>query len=762
MKASLQKQVSEAEAGVLLERLYGLTGSAAALDGEYDLNFRVVSDEGAFVLKVMRPGHPLAELELQHAALKHLAEHAPDLNVPRVRPALSGKDLETVTLDGETRHVRLLSYLPGSLLVHVKPHSPELLNSVGRLLGQFSAAMARFEHPAAERELAWDLPRALWIKDHWQHIEDEERLELVQKVLEQFETETLPSLEGLRKSVIHGDANDYNVLVSDSQSLPRQVVGFIDFGDMVRSYTVCDVAVAAAYTMLDKRDPVGAAAALIKGYHEVYPLSEDELRVLDSLIRTRLAVSVTTSARRKVLEPGNPYHGVSEAPAWRLLEQLATVPPALAHYRYRAACGLPPVPHSDRVVAWLAAHRNELHPVSDGALENAAVFDLSVGSLDFPDIATFTDTDALAKRLRDLQGDASVGVGRYDETRLLYASEAFKAEGETGPEWRTLHLGLDLFETAGTTIYAPLAGTVHSAQVRPDPLDYGGCVVLEHTVSDERGDLTFYSLYGHLKPDSMAALEVGQSVSKGEALAELGAVHENGGWPPHLHLQLSTDDLGLKDDFPGVALPSQRDVWLSLSPDANLLARVPPNLFPERSLSGPDIVARRRESIGYNLSLTYQNPLTLVRGAGQYLFDENGRRYLDAYNNVPHVGHDSSAGGRGGGSADGGLEHQHTLPAREPGALRRAADRHLARTLEGLLFRQLRQRGDRTGAAAGSSAHRTERPHHLRGGVPRAHHHARQHQPLQGGDGGRAGARVVGSQGGGAGRLPGGVPPGRE
>ena len=631
-----------AEARRLLGRLYGLSARVEALDGESDLNFRVVSDEGAFVLKVMRPGHRFAELELQGAALKHLAEYAPALNVPQVRPARSGKGVETVEFSGGVRYVRLLSYLPGDLLVHVKPHSPELLGSVGRFLGRFSAAMATFDHPAAERELPWDLPQALWVKDSWHYIEDKGRLELVQRVLERFETETLPALDGLRKSVIHGDANDYNVLVSAPQHLPRQAVGLIDFGDMVKSYTVCDVAVASAYAMLGKHDPVGAAAELVKGYHALYPLREAELKVLDSLIRTRLALSVTTSARRKILEPGNPYHAVSEAPAWRLLEQLESVPPALTLYRVRAACNLPPVPHSERVVAWLGAHRAELHPVSKTDLTDAAVFDLSVGSLDFPDITTLTAADALAKRLKELQGDAAVGVGRYDEARLLYASEAFKTEGETGPEWRTLHLGLDLFEKAGTPVYAPLDGTVCSAQVRPDPLDYGGCVMLAHTVpdvSDEGGDLTFYSLYGHLKPDSVAKLEIGQSISKGEVIAELGDVFENGGWPPHLHLQLITDDLGLQDGFPGVALPSQRDTWLSLSPDANALAQVPPNRFPERALTGSEIVARRRERIGYNLSLTYRNPITFVRGVGQYLFDEDGRRYLDAYNNVPHVGH---------------------------------------------------------------------------------------------------------------------------
>ena len=52
-----------------------------------------------------------------------------------------------------------------------------------------------------------------------------------------------------------------------------------------------------------------------------------------------------------------------------------------------------------------------------------------------------------------------------------------------------------------------------------------------------------------------------------------------------------------------------------------------------------ELLARRRRLLGGNLRLSYREPLHIVRGSMQYLWDADGRRYLDAYNNVPHVGH---------------------------------------------------------------------------------------------------------------------------
>ncbi len=113
----------------------------------------------------------------------------------------------------------------------------------------------------------------------------------------------------------------------------------------------------------------------------------------------------------------------------------------------------------------------------------------------------------------------------------------------------------------------------------------------------------------------------------------------NGGWTPHLHLQIITDLLELGTDFPGVAPPAQRAAWTSLCPDPNLIVRVPAERFPRAERSRRESLTAREKAIGGNLSIAYREPVKIVRGWKQYLFDREGRRYVDAYNNVPHVGH---------------------------------------------------------------------------------------------------------------------------
>src|SRR5262249_26447581 len=154
-------------------------------------------------------------------------------------------------------------------------------------------------------------------------------------------------------------------------------------GDALHTCAIFELAIAAAYAILGKRDPLASAAHVVAGYHEQFPLEEKEIELLFTLICTRLVVSVTNSAHRKTLEPSDPYITVSEQPAWEALERLARVHRRFAHYTFRQACGLAPVPHSTRIGNWLADNRKVFAPVIDLDLRTAPslVFDLSVGSL---------------------------------------------------------------------------------------------------------------------------------------------------------------------------------------------------------------------------------------------------------------------------------------------------------------------------------------------------------------------------------------------
>ncbi len=639
------------EARRIAAEVFGVrAGAVEALPGEHDANFLLRTEGGddgeRLVLKLAHAGEERAVLEMQAAALERLARRAPELALPRVRPAVDGERIATVTGgDGTGHYARLLSYVPGKLLAETRPHTPELLRSLGDTLGTLDRALLDFTHPAAERALKWDLARAGWIREYLGYITDAGRRALVERFLALFETEALPRLAGLRQSVIYHDANDYNVIVGRDEATGEwRVIGVIDFGDMLRTTTVAELAIGCAYAMLGKVDPLAAAAHVVAGYHAALPLTDDELAALYPLILARLCVSVVNSAYQRAVDPANAYLQVSDTPAWALLERLADAHPRLAHYTLRAACGLPAVPSAPAVAAWLHAHRGAIGRLvaPDLGTEPLVVFDLSIGSADLGNVPDFAETEPFTRTLWEQlrAAGAWVGIGRYDEARPIYTTDAYRVEGNDGPEWRALHVGLDIFMEPGSPVYAPLDGVVHSFADNAAPRDYGPTIILEHTVAD--GALTFYTLYGHLSRDSLDGLRAGMPVARGTEIARIGGTDVNGGWPPHPHFQIVTDLLGKRGDFPGVARPSQRALWLSLSPDPNLIAGIPNEKLARERMGAMDadaILAARERHIGPNLSVSYRRPLHIVRGYMQHLYDAEGRRYLDAVNNVPHVGH---------------------------------------------------------------------------------------------------------------------------
>jgi 4-aminobutyrate aminotransferase-like enzyme/Ser/Thr protein kinase RdoA (MazF antagonist) len=641
-EARVAQPVTELEALRLAREIFRLEASAKSLPGEYEDNFHVRSTDGReFVLKIMHPSREQSFLEMQCQALHHLAKRAPQLSLPRVCPTPSGEAFTVRTLsDGSKRLLWMLTYVPGTALANANPRNPELLRSLGQFLGEMDAALADFSHPAAHRELKWDLSRAGWIRDYLQYIRDSTRRALVERFLTLYEAELGPALASLRRSIVYGDANDYNVLVSPPWPQPRKVVSVIDFGDMHHGLTVSEVAIAAAYAMLGEKDPLPVASAVVAGYYSAFPLNEGEIRALYALIGTRLAVSVTNSAHRKSLLPDDPYVTISEAPAWEALEKLASVHPRFAHYTFRDACGLPPVSQSEKVQRWLQPNASSAASILESDLRTAGsvVFDLSVGSSFLGADPSAAEAGNLSEAIfREMKSaNASVGIGRYNEARLLYTSPLFGASADPTDERRTIHLGLDLFAAPGTPVRAPFDGVVHTVAINTAPLDYGPLVILRHTVGD---GLEFFTLYGHLARDIFDALRPGHHIARGQQFARIGNVHENGGWAPHLHFQIIVDLLERHSDFPGVAYASQRGVWHSLSPDPNGLLGIPAERFPQQEPNLAESLAARREFLGKNLSVSYEEPLKIVRGWMQYLYDDTGRAFLDVYNNVPLVGH---------------------------------------------------------------------------------------------------------------------------
>ena len=624
-------------------RHYGLDAAVSPLPSERDQNFLLTTAGGdRHVLKISNVSEDPQVIDLQNAALLHLAAVAPALALPRVRHTADGTALATVADPGGAPHlVRLLTWVPGRVLAGVQPHTPELLRSLGELLGALDAALVTFAHPAAERDLKWDPRRAAWIREYFPFVDDAARRTLIERLFAFADGELARLAPALRAGVIYNDANDYNVLVDGSDPYARRVSSVVDFGDMLHTWVVNEVAVACAYAMLDKPDPLAAAAPVVQGYHAAHPLAPGEIEAIFPLVCSRLAVSVVNSAYQRRADPANEYLTVSERPAWTLLERLGALHPRFAHYTFRGACGLEPCPSTPAVVSWLRDAAGRIGPLLDPDPRTAprVVFDLAIDSLHAGTPALWSDSGLCARKVERRIADAGarIGIGCYDEIRGVYTSGVFVKPGNDGPSWRTAHLGLDLFTAPGTPVLAPLDGVVQSVAVNDNPLDYGPTIVLEHRAGPDGP--VFHTLYGHLSRDSAAALREGAPVRAGNVIAHVGALHENGGWPPHLHFQLIADLLDMRGDFPGVADPAERRVWLSIVPDPNLVAQIPGGVTARQRPSGAEILASRRDRIGPSLSIAYRRPLTIVRGWMQHLYDADGRAYLDAVNNVPHVGH---------------------------------------------------------------------------------------------------------------------------
>ena len=645
-------QIDSAGAARLAAEHFGLRGSATELPSERDRNFLIETETGErAVLKIANEAEDRSVLDLQHAALERIMAADPSSRVPHVIRTTDHRDLVTAELAGTRHLVRMLNWVPGEPLAEVRPKTIAHFRSLGELLGRIDAALAGFDHPAAHRTLKWDLAQAGWILGQLDAIGDAGRRGLVERMFRLYQHQVQPVWGSLPAQIIYNDANDYNILVASEADTSPAAVGAIDFGDMVRTARVAEIGIAAAYAMLGAPDPIAVAGAIAAGYDAVNPLGDDELSAIFPLIAARLCVSVVNSALQQRAMPDNSYLTISEAPAWDLLRRLADIHPRLAHYRLRDACGRDPVPAAARVSRWIEANREQLYPVipvpGDGG--RPVRIDLSVGSSFIDDLRLLADEPRLSAKIDAFLADrgARVGIGEYNEPRLVYTTEQFRVEGIEGAEWRTIHIGLDLFAQPGTPVRTPLAGKVHSVRNNAAPGDYGPTVIVEHALRDGEGDFQAYTLYGHLDLETLRDVSPGQPLAAGAVVGRLGAAAVNGGWSPHVHFQLIVDLLDRTGEFPGVARPAERQVWTGLSPDPHRLAGAP-DLGDRDALTAAGILERRRELTGPNLSIAYQRPLHIVRGWMQHLYDAEGRRFLDAVNNVPHVGHSHPAVTRAG------------------------------------------------------------------------------------------------------------------
>jgi len=323
-----------------------------------DLNFHIILPSGQqYVLKFNLSDVQGQDLELENAAMNHLATDRNDPSLAKCIPTvvLTAGLVKMFTYQSSSRiyFVRMLTFMQGSVLARVpyEARTGEFLSSVGRLLGRCDCAFSQSTFPtkfvqiAATRNHFWDLRNALRLQKWTSDVRDDGNRALLKRAFALFNSKAgymLHDGSSLRSQVTHNDGNDHNVIVSEhcpttaaGESSTWSVVGLIDFGDIVHTNLICNLAVSLAYYCCNPslgtdqdRDALNeyarnTAVSVVRGYHDQMPLESLEIDVLWWCMIGRICHSLASSAHRQQMEPENKYLVVSEAPFWQLLRALS-------------------------------------------------------------------------------------------------------------------------------------------------------------------------------------------------------------------------------------------------------------------------------------------------------------------------------------------------------------------------------------------------------------------------------------------------------
>lgn len=224
-----------------------------------------------------------------------------------------------------------------------------------------------------------------------------------------------------------------------------------------------------------------------------------------------------------------------------------------------------------KVTRWLQEYSASIHPVLGEPIKSMGGVPIDLSSensaIQPAGKSHVNDLQAAVDTLVSAQGGV-LGYGGYAENRNFYASSPLFNNAESN---RTIHLGIDVWLPAGSPIYAPLAGEIYGCQINNEPLDYGGTIITKHTILG----VSFYLLFGHLSYESVEQVQVNQLVDPKQHIGVLGAPSENGGWPPHLHLQMIIDLEDRRHDYPGLCSLESATKYLYNCPDPFLFLQPP-------------------------------------------------------------------------------------------------------------------------------------------------------------------------------------------
>ncbi|MDC1491994.1 aminotransferase class III-fold pyridoxal phosphate-dependent enzyme [Flavobacteriaceae bacterium] len=633
-----EKKITLSLVEKLAQQYYGIIGKAVKLNGELDLNFKISTNNSKYYLKIYNECIDIKFVKYQEKVLNHLTYTSEKKFYPKQILNKKGNAISFFNDENnKTLFFRINSWIDGRLWSDVNPITAKLRLKLGQSAGRLTKSLNDLKIIDYNYNTDWDISNSLWTVNYLKLFKKREDKKVIQYFQNIF-LKNKDSYNNLRKSFIHNDINDNNIVLTKKLDFP-EIKGIIDFGDTIKSQSVNDLAVTCTYAIMNCNSPLSSAVSIVRGYNQSFQLLDTELYHLYNLIGMRLVVSITKSAINKTKFKENKYLLISEISAWDLIHKWYKIDEEFAYYNFRNACDLTPHPKQVNFTDWIINHKISILELFPFINKNKFLkLDLSVSSEWLGLSENFENLDIFENKINYLQqqNNDKIISGGYLEPRQLYNTKNYERESNNGVENRTIHLGIDFWVKKDTEIINLFDGVIDTISIDKNDKGYGGLIILKHLVDD----FSFYTLFGHLSHTKFK-YNIGDFLKKGALIGYVGDKSKNGNWIPHLHFQLLLSKLNYLQDFPGVCYHSEMDVFKSLCPDPNLI-------FKSKSLSSfknidlKKIINYRKKHLGKNLSLQYDTPLYMSKGYGVYLFDSNGEKYLDTLNNIAHVGHENS------------------------------------------------------------------------------------------------------------------------
>lgn len=582
-------RVDEAWARRVVQESFGLDAVAHQLGGNQDANFLIRARDGqpVAVLKVTNPAFGAAEVAVQDDAADRMAAASPELRIAQVLRGDDGVAQRTTvaTPDGPAA-ARLIRFLDGGTLFDQGCLDPRGIARLGEVAAKVDLALADItDGDGLDRVLQWDLQYAdRTVAALGSSLPAARRAPIESAAARAWDL-VAPLVPDLPVQVVHLDLTDDNTVLGGD----GLVDGVIDFSDLTRTWTVCELAIAISSVLHHPGAEPASVLPAVRAYHSLRPLSEAEVAALWPLVVLRAAVLVVSGCHQVAVDGDNAYAETRLVREWRIADRALSVPPEVMTALIRDTLGL-------------GASGVAAAPVPDGvllALPDAAVLDLSPKSSMLDDGAWENAEIAEALAAERLAAGHRAVATRFGEARLAGSRALVRAAPAS------VATGIDLWTTGSEELTAPWDGEVSSDEsgivLRTDHIE-----VIAHGVTARAT--------GTVAAGTVVATTVPRTRTR------ITAGHRAG-------------------DVPEAVAPLYAAGWLATLADPAPLLGLPATSAGDTGSAAESVLEQRQRALAEVQEHYYREPPRIERGWRHFLITEEGRPLLDMINNVAVVGH---------------------------------------------------------------------------------------------------------------------------